>query len=172
MPSSAPSHEDPRLISDGSLVTEFGFTYLDRARFPLSGLEGNELSAFDTGLNFGLGPRAEFQMRWIGQNFLRVSNNGGRRNDWGDLSLSTKIRIVGEKGSLPIVSFRPTIVLPNSNDAKGIGTDTTQFFGNILLGKTVGRAFIFRNAASILTDPVRLRSQQDVVTYGLPLSFL
>ena len=159
--------EDPRLISDGSLVTELGFTYLDRARFPLSGLEGNELSAFDTGLNFGLGPRAEFQMRWIGQNFLSVSNNGGRRNDWGDLSLSTKIRIVGEKGSLPIISFRPTIVLPNSNDAKGIGTDTTQFFGNILLGKTVGRAFIFGNAGlGILTDPVHLRSQQDVLTYG------
>src|SRR5262245_7013284 len=60
--------EDPRLISDGSLITELGFAYLDRARFPLSGLEGNELSAFDAGLNFGLGPRAEFQMRWIGQN--------------------------------------------------------------------------------------------------------
>jgi len=160
--------EDPRLISDGSLVTELGFTYLDRARFPLSGLEGNELSAFDTGLNFGLGPRAEFQMRWIGQNFLRVRDNGGRRNDWGDLSLSTKIRIVGEKGSLPIISFRPTIVLPNSNDTKGIGTDTTQFFGNILIGKTIGPAFVFGNAGlGILTDPVRLRSQQDVLTYGL-----
>src|SRR4029079_7360596 len=90
--------EDPRLVSNGSLVTEFGFTYLDRARFPLSGLEGNELSAFDTGLNFGLGPRAEFQMRCVGQNFLWLRNNGGRRNDWGDLSLSTKVRILDEKG--------------------------------------------------------------------------
>jgi hypothetical protein len=160
--------EDPRLISDGSFVTELGFTYLDRARFPLSGLEGNSLSAFDTGLNFGLGPRAEFQMRWIGQNFLWVRDNGGRRNDWGDLSLSTKIRIVDEREGRPIISFRPTIVLPNSNDTKGIGTDTTQFFGTILLGKTVGRAFVFGNAGlGILTDPVRLRSQQDVLTYGL-----
>jgi hypothetical protein len=97
-----------------------------------------------------------------------VRNNGGRRNDWGDLSLSTKIRIVDEKGRRPIISFRPTMLLPNSNDAKGIGTDTTQFFGNILLGKTAGRAFVFGNAGlGILTDPVRLRSQQDVLTYGL-----
>jgi hypothetical protein len=163
--------EDPRLISDGVLVTELGFAHLDRVRFPLSGLEGNEFSAFDAGLNFGLGPRAEFQMRWVGQNFLWVRNNGGRRNDWGDLSLSTKIRIVEEKGLRPIISFRPSIVLPNSNDAKGIGTDTTQFFGNILLGKTAGRAVLFGNAGlGILTDPVRLRSQQDVFTYGLAIA--
>src|SRR5436309_2748195 len=76
--------EDPRLISEGSLVTEFGFAYFDHARFPLLRLEGNELSAFDTGLNFGLGSRAEFQMRWVGQNFLWLRNYGGRRNDWGD----------------------------------------------------------------------------------------
>jgi len=160
--------EDPRLISEGSLVTEFGFAYFDRARLPLLRLEGNELSAFDTGLNFGLGSRAEFQMRWVGQNFLWLRNNGGRRNDWGDLSLSTKIRILDEKRDRPIISFRPTIVLPNSDDAKGIGTNTTQFFGNILAGKTIGHAFVFGNIGlGILTDPVRLRSQQDVLTYGL-----
>ena len=160
--------EDPRLISDGSLVTELGLTYLDRARFPLSRLEGNELSAFDTGLNFGLGPRAEFQMRWVAQNFLWVRNNGGRRNDFGDLSLSTKIRIIDERANRPIISFRPTIVLPNSKDAKGIGTNTTEFFGNILAGKTVGRAFVFGNIGlGILEDPVTVRSQQDVLTYGL-----
>jgi len=163
--------EDPRLIPDGALTTELGFAYLDRVRFPLSGLEGDELSAFDAGLNFGLGPRAEFQMRWIGQNFLWVRDNGGRRNDWGDLALSTKIRIVDEKGTRPIVSFRPTIVLPNSNDTKGIGTDTTQFFGNILLGKTADRAFLFGNVGlGILTDPISLRSQQDVFTYGLAIA--
>jgi hypothetical protein len=161
--------EDPRLISDGALVTELGFAYLDRARFPLSGLEGRQLSAFDAGLNFGLGPRAEFQMRWIGHNFLWVDSGGsGRRNDWGDVSVSTKIRLLDERPDRPIVSFRPTIVLPNSNDTKGIGTDSTQFFASILAGKSVGRAFVFGNAGlGILTDTLKLRSQQDVLTYGV-----
>jgi hypothetical protein len=161
--------EDPRLISDGALVTELGFAYLDRARFPLSGLEGRQLSAFDTGLNFGLGPRAEFQLRWVGHNFLWVDTGGiGRRNDWGDVSVSTKIRLLDERPNRPIVSFRPSIVLPNSNDTKGIGTDSTQFFGNILVGKSVKGAFVFGNIGlGILTDTLRLRSQQDVLTYGL-----
>src|SRR5439155_1641097 len=82
--------EDPRLISDGSLVTELGFAYLDRARFPLSGLEGNELSAFDPGLNFGLGPRAEFQMRWNAQNF---PSPGGE--DRGQVRLGFQVRAGG-----------------------------------------------------------------------------
>src|SRR5215510_11525339 len=68
--------EDPRPIAEGALVAEVGFAYFNRARFPLSGLGGNELAAFDTGLNFGLGPRAEFQMNWVGQNFLWVHENG------------------------------------------------------------------------------------------------
>ena len=161
--------EDPRPIAEGALVTELGVGYFNRARFPLSRLGGNELSTFATGLNFGLGPRAEFQMNGVGQNFLWVHENGaGRRNDWGDLALSTKIKIFDENSRRPIIGFRPTIVLPNSDDAKGIGTNSTQFFGNILLGKTIGRAFLFGNIGlGILTDTVRVRTQQDVLTYGV-----
>mgnify|MGYP001222825794 FL=1 len=161
--------EDPRIITTGSLVTEVGFGYFNRARFPLSGLGGDGFSAFANGLNFGLGPRSEFQMNWVGQNFLHVHENGsGWRNDWGDASLSTKIKIVDETPVLPIISFRPTVVLPNSNDAKGIGTNSTQFFGNILAGKNAGRLFLFGTLGlGILTDTVRVRAQQDVLTYGV-----
>ncbi len=161
--------EDPRLVTEGSVVTELGFGYFNRARFPLSGLGGNEFSAFVTGLNFGLGARSEFQMNWVGQNFLQVKENGtGRRNDWGDLALSTKIRILDEKGSRPIISFRPTVVLPNSSQTKGIGTDGTHFFGSLLFGKTLGRMFVFGNAGlGILDDAVRAGAQQDVLTYGV-----
>ena len=166
--------EDPRIIANGALITETGFGYFRRVRFPLSGLEGNEFQAFDTGLNFALGPRAEFQMDGVFQNFLRLKENG-RRNDWGDLSLSTKIKILDETPVLPIVSFRPTVVLPNSNDAKGIGTNSMSFFASFLAGKNVGRAFLFGNIGlGILTDTVRVRAQQDVLTYGvaaiLPIS--
>jgi hypothetical protein len=150
-------------------VTELGFGYFNRARFPLSRLGGNQFSAFVGGLNFGLGPRAEFQMNSVGHNFLWVKENGtGRRNDWGDLALSTKIKIIDEKRALPIISFRPTVVLPNTSQTKGIGTDGTHFFGTILAGKTVGRVFVFGNIGlGILDDSVRAGAQQDVLTYGV-----
>src|SRR5438128_1076372 len=83
--------EDPRLIPNGAFVMESGFGYAHRARFPLSGLSGDEYSVFVNGLNFSLGPRAEFQINGTGQNFVKAGNDW--RNDWGDWSLSTKIRL-------------------------------------------------------------------------------
>jgi hypothetical protein len=158
--------EDPRLIPNGAFVLESGGGYFHRARFPLSGLSGDEFSVFVNGLNFSLGPRAEFQINGTIQNFLKVRNDW--RNDFGDWSFSTKIRLVPETHALPIISFRPTIVLPNSNDARGIGTNTTQVFGNILTGKSIGRAFVFGNAGiGILDDTLTARAQQDVFTYGV-----
>jgi hypothetical protein len=158
--------EDPRLIPNGAFVVESGFSYAHKAQFPLSGLKGDEYSLFLNGFNFSLGPRAEFQINGAIQNFVKSGNYW--RNDWGDWSLSTKIRIVPETHLLPIISFRPTMVLPNSNDSRGIGLNSTQLFGNILAGKSVGHDFFFGNAGlGILTDPVHVRAQQDVVTYGL-----
>lgn len=168
--------EDPRIITNGTLVTETGFAYYNHARFPLSRAVGDQFSIFHNGLNFGLGPRAEFQMSGVLHNFVKVRENGsGWLNDWGDFSLSTKIKILDETTATPIISFRPTVVLPNTSQTKGIGTDGTHFFGNILFGKNAGRTFFFGNVGlGILDDAVRAGAQQDVLTYGvaamLPIS--
>jgi len=163
--------EDPRTIAEGTLVSEVGFGYEHRARFPVSGLTGDLYSIGVNGLHFGLGERAEFQMTGTVHNYLRLENNAGRRNDWGDLALSTKIKLVDESRSRPIISFRPTVVLPNSSQTKGIGTDGTHFFGSLLFGKKAGSAFIFGNVGlGILDDAVRAAAQQDVLTYGIAVS--
>jgi len=158
--------EDPRLIPNGAFVMETGFAYARKAQFPLSGLKGDEYSVFVNGLNFSLGPRAEFQINGTVQNF--VKSGGDWRNDFGDWSLSTKIQLVPETHVLPVISFRPTMVLPNSNDSRGIGTNSTSVFGSILTGKSIGRGFVFGNVGiGILTDTVHVRAQQDVLTYGV-----
>ena len=60
------------------------------------------------------------------------------------------------------------MVLPNSNDSRGIGTNSTSVFGSILTGKSLGRGFVFGNVGiGILTDTVHVRAQQDVLTYGV-----
>src|SRR5262245_7645008 len=162
--------EDPRLTAPGTVTTELGMSYLNRARFPVSKLGGNEIQFLVNGLHFGLGDRSEFQITGVAHNFLWIHENGmGRRNDWGDFSVSTKIKLVPEKGHRPIVSFRPTVILPNSNNEKGLGTDGTHFFGSLLFGKTVGeRLFVFGNLGlGILDDAVRAAAQQDVLAYGL-----
>jgi hypothetical protein len=160
--------EDPRTIDDGTLVAETGFGFQNRARFPVSGLTGDLYSILDSGLHFGLGKRAEFQMTGTIHNYLRLENDAGSRNDWGDLALSTKIKLVDEGRSLPVISFRPTVVLPNASITKGIGTDGTNFFGDLLFGKSVRSAFLFGSIGlGILDDPTKAAAQQDVLTFGI-----
>ncbi len=160
--------EDPRVIAEGSLVAETGFGYQHRARFPVSGLTGDLYQILTSGLHFGVGKRAEFQMTGTLHNYLSLQNNAGSRNDWGDLALSTKMQIVDEGRWRPVISFRPTVVLPNSNRTKGIGTDGTHFFGDLLFGKKRGPVFLFGSAGlGILDDALRPQSQHDVLTYGI-----
>src|SRR6185503_4350599 len=160
--------EDPRLIAEGSVVSELGFGYQHRARFPVSGLTGDLYSILVNGLHFGVGKRAEFQMTGTAHNYLKLESGAGARNDWGDLAVSTKIKLVEEGRSRPIISFRPTVVLPNSNRTKGIGTDGTHFFGDILVGKKAGTAFVFGTVGlGILDDANRPQSQHDVFSYGI-----
>ena len=159
--------EDPRLIAEGMVVTELGFGYQHQARFPVSGLSGDLYSFLENGLHFGVGKRAEFQMTGVIHNYVSL-DGGGSLNDWGDLSLSTKLRLVDEGGSRPAISFRPTIVLPNSSQTKGVGTDGTHFFGDLLFGKTAGPGYFFGSLGlGILDDPLRGGAQHDFLTYGI-----
>ena len=163
--------EDPRLIAEGLVLADSGFGYQHQARFPVSGLTGDLYSFFDTGLRFGVGKRAEFQMTGVIQNYLRLGNGAENRNDWGDLAFSTKVKLADEGHRHPAMSFRPTIVLPNASGTKGIGTDTFQFSGNLLVGKQAGPAYLFGNVGlGIFDDPTRTQAQQDFLTYGIAAS--
>jgi hypothetical protein len=161
--------EDPRVLADGRIATELGFAYFHRARFPVSGLEGNQYSFLPNALHIGFGDRAQFQIGGVAHNFVQLrAPDSGWRNDWGDFFLSTKMMIVDENRFRPIVSFRPTIVLPNTNNQKGLGTDGTHFFADILVGKHAGPVFLFGSMGlGILDDAVRAAAQQDVLTFGI-----
>ena len=112
---------------------------------------------------------AEFQITGTLHNFLWVDEGGtGRRNDWGDGVIATKIALLTESGARPDLSFQPSIVLPNASNESGLGTDGTHFFGKVLVGKSVGPAYVFGNIGlGILDDAVRAAAQQDVLLYGL-----
>lgn len=164
--------EDPRTLPMGTIATELGFGYSYRERFPVSGLEGDRYSLLANAVHIGVGPRAEFQMGGVAHTLLKVRENGtGWRNDWGDFFLSTKLMLLKEGAYHPVVSFRPLVILPNSNNDKGIGTDGTHFYGSMLFGKTLRRAFVFGTLGlGILDDAVRAAAQQDVLSYGIAVS--
>jgi hypothetical protein len=159
--------EDARLIPAGSVELETGFTYEDQAVYTISGLQGTHLAVLPSGVHFGLGDRAEFQMTGTVQDYLKPADNTWH-SDFGDIALSTKMKIAGESAKVPIISFRPTVVLPNANQASGLGLNTTRFFASILMGKTIHKAFAYGNIGlGIMDHPTIAGVQDDVLTYGL-----
>ena len=175
--------EDVDIIAPGSLRVQAGVDFMQRQRYPVSGLEGDLTRAGVLGVTIGLAPNVEVQIQGVAQNFLSINSrsassipldlaaNANSTHDTGDFTLWTKIKVRNESGNWPSVGFRFGVQLPNSNQSNGIGLNQTNAYGQLLLGKKFGqnaRVNTFANLGiGILTAPTQAFSQNDVFTYGL-----
>jgi hypothetical protein len=176
--------EDPEPIGAGRILLEGGIEVARSQKYPASGLEGKLFRIPIVGISFGIGPTAELQLDMPLFDTLSISKRnpaaplaslltatGDSTHDVGDLVIATKIRLVGENVGYPAFAIRFATKLPNASNESGLGTDTTEFYGSVLLGKTVRSLRIVANGGlGILPDPVVGYRQNDVVTYGLSLA--
>ncbi len=174
--------EDVDIIPPGSLRVSAAVDFVQKARFPVSGLTGDLTSAGVINFTIGLAPNVEVEVEGVAQNFLSINTRGASSiplnlaanansaNDVGDFTLWTKIKLRNETAHWPSLGFRFGVQLPNSNQARGIGLNQTNAYGQVLFGKKFGqdaRVNTFGNlGVGILTAPTALFSQNDVLTYG------
>src|SRR5438876_3718756 len=174
--------EDVDIIPPGSLRISAGVDFVQKARYPVSGLTGDLTRAGVIGISIGLSPNVEVQLEGVAQNFLSINSRGpsaislnvpagaNSTNDVGDFTLWTKIKLRNETALLPSLGFRFGVQLPNSNQGRGLGLNQTNAYGQVLFGKKFGqnaRVNMFGNLGiGILTAPTGLFSQNDVLTYG------
>lgn len=174
--------EDVDIVKPGIIRIETGFEFIQDIRFPLSGLRGDMTKLLDTRLSFGLSPMVEFQIEWTPQSFLSIKGRGptpldlklganaADTNDVGDVTLWMKIKLRQETRIAPSLGFRFGVQLPNSNQARGIGTNTMNAYATINAGKKFagGRLNVFGNLGlGILQAPLANFTQNDVLLYGL-----
>ena len=176
--------EDVDIIPPGSVRFEAGIDFLQDVKRPLSGLTGDQTRVGVISINVGLSPNVEFQIDGVAQNFLSINTQTipspitlsfvpgtTSTNDFGDFTLSTKIKIRSETRNGPSLGFRLGIQLPNSNQSRGIGVNQTNAFGTVLVGKKFGkdaRVNLFGNLGiGILTAPLEEFTQNDVLLYGI-----
>lgn len=160
---------DAEVVPPGTLRVQVGFDFLQDVAFPLSGLSGDLTSVGVVDLRMGVGKMVEVELQGAAQHFLDVKNQGASfsTNDVGDFSLITKIRIFPESGHRPSLAMRFGFTMPNSNQARGIGTNTTDVFAVFILQKHFGKLNVFGNlGVAILQSPNALFSQNDVLLYG------
>ncbi len=178
--------DDVDTIPEGSVEASLGTDFLQNEKFPLSGLKGDLTRVGDVRVKVGFASNIEFQVEGVLQNFLAINSasasspipltlDGNSSNDAGDFTLSTKIRLRNETRNFPALGFKFGFQLPNSDQARGIGTNQINIFGKILVQKKFGQ----RNGKSprfkalgnigigIMTAPLERFTQNDVLLYGV-----
>ena len=169
--------ESPELIGVGQVRAGFAVEFLHRARYSLSGLEGDLLRLGVIDVSVGVGDYAEFRLSGVCRDFLTVSRRspavipatfmGDTTSDFGDLILGAKMKLATEKGVRPAFAFSFAAELPNATNESGLGADETQFFARLALSKHLGRAQLVGNLGlAILGSAVQPNSQADLLTYG------
>jgi hypothetical protein len=124
--------EDVDIIPPGSMRFEAGVDFVQRARYPVSGLSGDLTRAGVIGINIGFAPNVEFQIEGVAQNFLSINDRGlsviplnlaagaNSTHDTGDFTLWAKIKLRNETRNWPSFGFRFGVQLPNSNQATAL----------------------------------------------------
>ncbi len=170
--------DDAEILQTGRMRVELGVEFLQGQKYTLSGLEGDLTRLGVTSIQVGVGEYAEFQISGVVQDVLSVKNRsepvaaptftGDTTNDFGNLELATKLKIVGEKQRRPAITFRFAVELPNANQENGLGNDQTQFYTSLLFKKRFGRVQVLADLGmAILGSPVEAGKQTDPFTYGI-----
>jgi len=170
---------DAETVPAGTLRSEIGFDFLQDVGFPLSGLRGDETSVGVIDIRMGVGRIAEIEVEGAVQNFLDVKSRGtsfvpnlsltdvNSTRDTGDFTLATKVRLLKNDGLRPGLAFKFGFIMPNSNQARGIGTNTTNVFALLALEEQIRKLNVFGNLGlEILQAPNALFTQNDVLIYG------
>ena len=178
--------EDVDITPAGSVEISAGVDFLQNAKFPLSGLKGDLTRVGDIRLRTGLASNVEIQVEGVIQNFLAINSAtepspiplnivGNSTNDLDDFTFSTKVKLLNESRNFPALGLKFGFQMPNSDQARGIGTNQINLFSKVLVQKRFGsrkkgtaRMNVFGNLGlGIMTAPIERFTQNDVFLYGL-----
>jgi hypothetical protein len=178
--------EDVDITPTGSIEVAAGVDFLQNVKFPLSGLKGDLTRVGDIRIRTGFAANVELQIEGTVQNYLAINSQtptspiplsftGNSTNDFDDFIVSAKVKLRNETSYLPAVGLKFGFQMPNTDQAKGIGTNQINIFSKILLQKRFGRTpgktprvNVFGNLGlGIMTAPLERFTQNDLLLYGL-----
>ncbi|HMS42303.1 MAG TPA: hypothetical protein PKE69_18870 [Pyrinomonadaceae bacterium] len=178
--------DDVDTTPPGAIEISAGADFFQNEKFPLSGIKGDLTRVGDIRIKSGFAPNVEIQVEGVLQNFVAINSQtpsyiplqvtGNSTNDFSDFIFSTKIRLRNETKNLPAIGFKFGFQMPNSNQARGIGTNQINVFSKIIVQKRFGsknknnvsRLNTYGNLGlGIMTAPLAQFTQNDVLLYGL-----
>src|ERR1041384_6599551 len=130
--------EDVDIIPPGSIRIEAGIDFMQGARYTVSGINGDLTRVGVIGVSFGMSPNVEFQVEGVAQNYVSINSRGpsaiplellpgaNSTHDTGDFTLAAKFKLRNETRRGPSLGFRFGVELPNSDEARAIGLNSTK----------------------------------------------
>lgn len=177
--------DDIDITPQGSIELGVGVDFFQNAKFPLSGLKGDLTRVGDIRIRQGFASNVELQIEGSIQNFLAINSQGvssiplnvtgNSTSDFDDFTVSAKVKLFSETKNLPAIGMKFGYQMPNTDQARGIGTNQINIFTKIIVQKKFGklagrsaRANIFGNLGlGIMTAPIERFTQNDLLLYGL-----
>jgi hypothetical protein len=177
--------DDIDITPQGAIELGAGIDFLQNAKFPLSGLKGDLTRVGDIRLRTGVAANVELQIEGTLQNFLAINSqspspiplnvSGNSTNDFDDFTISTKVKLLSETKNLPAIGIKFGFQMPNTDQARGIGTNQINIFSKVIIQKKFGKrqgktplANIYGNIGlGIMNSPLANFTQNDVLLYGL-----
>lgn len=178
--------DDIDITPQGALEVSVGVDFIQNMKFPLSGLKGDLTRVGDIRIRQGFASNVEIQIEGSLQNFLAINSQstpspiplniaGNSTNDFDDFTVSAKIKLFSETANLPAIGMKFGYQMPNTDQAKGIGTNQINIFSKFIAQKKFGKragkaplANIYGNLGlGIMSAPLGDFSQNDVILYGL-----
>ena len=177
--------DDIDITPAGAVELGAGVDFFQNAKFPLSGLKGDLTRVGDIRIRQGFAANVEIQIEGVAQNFLAINSQGpshiplnvtgNSTSDFDDFTISAKVKLLNEKGALPALGMKFGYQMPNTDQAKGIGTNQINIFTKLIVQKRFGKrqgrtplANVYGNLGlGIMTAPLANFSQNDVLLYGL-----
>jgi hypothetical protein len=168
----------------GNVSLEVGADYARATRFTLSGLQGNLGRVGLVRIDVGLSSIADLEISGGLRDRLQITSttpaifsdklqlaDPSSTSAFDDIIVATKVRLVGEEPGRPGVADRVATRLPNAKHPSGLGQNTTDFYGTVIVGETVSATEITGNLGfGILGDPLRGNRRVDSMLYGVALS--
>lgn len=178
--------DDIDIVPQGAIELGIGVDFIQNAKFLLSGLKGDLTRVGDIRIRQGFASNVEIQIEGAVQNFLAINSQastppiplnftGNSTSDFDDIIVSAKIKLFNETATLPAIGMKFGYQMPNTDQAKGIGTNQINIFSKVIIQKKFGKrtgkapkANIYGNIGlGIMNAPLNTFTQNDVMLYGL-----
>jgi hypothetical protein len=156
-------------VGEGNASVQLGVDYSHNTQFTLSGLQGNLWRVALIQIDVGLGSIADFELSGGLRDHLSITStkpaplsgvldlsDPNSTGAFDDILVATKVRVLADSAERPGIALKFATRLPNAKHPSGLGQDTTDFFGTLILGHNVAGHDIVANAGvGVLGDPLQ-----------------